>query len=77
MSLPSMSHDLSHSRLDLWLGLLVDKLYVWATPAWALSPTMQAIRGGFVLCLPLVVTGALAVLLNNLPLDAYQELMLS
>ncbi|MDR2678310.1 MAG: EAL domain-containing protein, partial [Zoogloeaceae bacterium] len=39
--------------------------------------TMQAIRGGFVLCLPLVVTGALAVLLNNLPLDAYQELMLS
>jgi lactose/cellobiose-specific phosphotransferase system IIC component len=36
---------------------------------------MQAVRNGFLLCLPLVVAGALAVLCNNLPLQAYQEIM--
>jgi lactose/cellobiose-specific phosphotransferase system IIC component len=36
---------------------------------------MQAIRNGFLLCLPLVVAGALAVLCNNLPLPIYQNAM--
>ncbi|MDR1936099.1 MAG: EAL domain-containing protein [Candidatus Accumulibacter sp.] len=37
---------------------------------------MQAVRNGFLLCLPLVVAGALAVLCNNLPLPGYQDAML-
>jgi lactose/cellobiose-specific phosphotransferase system IIC component len=53
----------------------MERLYAWANPVWALSSTMQAIRNGFLLCLPLVVVGALAVLCNNLPLPAYQEAM--
>ncbi|GHU34753.1 PTS lactose transporter subunit IIC [Betaproteobacteria bacterium] len=53
----------------------MEKLYAWANPVWALSSTMQAIRNGFLLCLPLVVAGALAVLCNNLPLPVYQEAM--
>jgi lactose/cellobiose-specific phosphotransferase system IIC component len=56
-------------------GGFMEWLYTWATPAWALNPTMQAIRNGFLLCLPLVVAGALAVLCNNLPFPAYQEAM--
>ncbi|MDR0564778.1 MAG: PTS transporter subunit EIIC, partial [Azoarcus sp.] len=42
---------------------------------WAYSPSMQAIRNGFLFCLPLVTTGAIAVLLNNLPLPGYDEFM--
>ncbi|MDR0672596.1 MAG: EAL domain-containing protein [Zoogloeaceae bacterium] len=51
---------------------LLDRVYMLAAPAWAFSPVMLAIRNGFLLCLPLVVAGALAVLLNNLPFPAYQ-----
>ena len=55
---------------------LMEKLYGWVTaPVWATSSTMQAIRNGFLLCLPLVVAGALAVLFNNLPLPFYQDAM--
>jgi lactose/cellobiose-specific phosphotransferase system IIC component len=54
---------------------LFDRIYTLTAPNWAFSPTMLAIRNGFLLCLPLVVAGALAILLNNLPLPAYQEVM--
>ncbi|MDR3352303.1 MAG: EAL domain-containing protein [Zoogloeaceae bacterium] len=46
-----------------------------SAPRWAFSPTMQAIRNGFLLCLPLVAAGSFAILLNSLPLAAYQEAM--
>ena len=70
-----MSYELLYQRIGFDSGKLLDKLCVWATPAWAMNPTMQAIRSGFLLCLPLVVIGALAVLLNNLPLPFYQNAM--
>ncbi|MDR3299694.1 MAG: EAL domain-containing protein [Candidatus Accumulibacter sp.] len=53
----------------------MEKFYVWMTQTWAVSSTMHAIRNGFLLCLPLVVAGALAVLCNNLPFPAYQAAM--
>jgi lactose/cellobiose-specific phosphotransferase system IIC component len=54
---------------------LFDRIYILASPAWAFSPTMLAIRNGFLLCLPLVVAGALAILINNLPFPDYQANM--
>ncbi|MDR3158591.1 MAG: EAL domain-containing protein [Zoogloeaceae bacterium] len=54
---------------------LFDRIYTLAAPSWAFSPIMLAIRNGFLLCLPLVVAGALAILLNNLPLPGYQDNM--
>jgi lactose/cellobiose-specific phosphotransferase system IIC component len=54
----------------------MERIYAWLTaPALAMNSTMQAIRNGFLLCLPLVVAGALAVLFNNLPLPFYQDTM--
>ncbi|MDR2689463.1 MAG: EAL domain-containing protein [Azoarcus sp.] len=53
----------------------MERLYDWATPAWALNTTMLSIRNGFLVCLPLVVAGALAVLCNNLPLPLFHEAM--
>ncbi|MCL2022657.1 MAG: EAL domain-containing protein [Betaproteobacteria bacterium] len=44
-------------------------------PGWAYNPTMLAIRNGFLFCLPLVTAGALATLLNNLPLPYYHDIM--
>ncbi|MDR2209078.1 MAG: EAL domain-containing protein [Azoarcus sp.] len=54
---------------------LVDRFYALTVPNWVYHPTMQAIRNGFLFCLPLVTAGALAVLLNNLPLSGYQDFM--
>ncbi|MDR0439592.1 MAG: EAL domain-containing protein, partial [Candidatus Accumulibacter sp.] len=68
----------SHSHSLHFAGSheLMEKLYAGLiAPAWATNSTMQAIRNGFLLCLPLVVAGALAVLFNNLPLPFYQETM--
>jgi lactose/cellobiose-specific phosphotransferase system IIC component len=70
-----MNYELLHQRTCLDSSKLLDRLCAWATPAWAMGPTLQAIRNGFLLCLPLVVIGALAVLLNNLPLPFYQNAM--
>ncbi len=53
----------------------LDKAYAAAAPGWAFNPTMQAIRNGFLLCLPLVVAGCIALLINNLPIPAYQSEM--
>ncbi|MDR2452081.1 MAG: EAL domain-containing protein [Candidatus Accumulibacter sp.] len=69
----SKSHALHPYRSSSFM----EWLYAWAAPKWALNPTMQAVRNGFLLCLPLVVAGALAVLCNNLPLPVYQEAMLT
>jgi lactose/cellobiose-specific phosphotransferase system IIC component len=44
-------------------------------PDWAWFPTIQAIRNGFLFCLPLVTAGALSILFNNLPLPGYQDFM--
>ncbi|MDR3323646.1 MAG: EAL domain-containing protein [Zoogloeaceae bacterium] len=52
---------------------LADLIYTLTAPEWVFSPTLLAIRNGFLLSLPLVVTGALAILLNNLPLPSYQQ----
>jgi lactose/cellobiose-specific phosphotransferase system IIC component len=64
-----------HSSHIVYPSSLMEKLYGWATPTWAVNTTMQAIRNGFLVCLPLVVAGALAVLCNNLPLPIFQEAM--
>jgi lactose/cellobiose-specific phosphotransferase system IIC component len=52
---------------------LIDKLRKLAAPKWAFSPTLLAVRNGFLLCLPIVAVGVLAVLINNFPLPWYQE----
>jgi lactose/cellobiose-specific phosphotransferase system IIC component len=54
---------------------IFDSIYTLTAPGWAFCPTMQAIRNGFLLCMPLVAAGALAILINNLPIPAYQEAM--
>ena len=54
---------------------LTDKLRKLAAPEWAFSPTLIAVRNGFLLCLPVVAAGVLAVLINNLPLPWYQAEM--
>jgi cellobiose-specific phosphotransferase system IIC component len=54
---------------------LFGRIYMLAAPNWAFSPVMLAIRNGFLLCLPLVVAGALAILINNLPFPDYQDNM--
>ncbi|MDR1889435.1 MAG: EAL domain-containing protein [Zoogloeaceae bacterium] len=54
---------------------LIDKLRKLAAPEWAFSPTLLAVRNGFLLCLPIVAAGVLAVLINNFPLPWYQEEM--
>ena len=41
----------------------------------ASNPTMRAIRNGLLLALPLLMAGSIAILLNNLPIPAYQETM--
>ncbi|UTE77391.1 PTS cellobiose transporter subunit IIC [Rossellomorea sp. KS-H15a] len=38
---------------------------------------LVAIRDGFVSIMPLIIVGSLAVLLNNLPIDAFQNFMVS
>jgi lactose/cellobiose-specific phosphotransferase system IIC component len=58
------------------LAWAVDRFYVLTVPDWVYYPVMQAIRNGFLFCLPLVTAGALAVLLNNLPLPGYQDFMM-
>ncbi|MDR2031464.1 MAG: EAL domain-containing protein [Azoarcus sp.] len=54
---------------------LIDHLQRFTAPGWAFCPAMMSIRNGFLLCLPLVVAGALAVVVNNLPIQAYQDAM--
>ncbi|MDR0576033.1 MAG: EAL domain-containing protein [Candidatus Accumulibacter sp.] len=70
-----MSYDLSRQQIDIGLSGFLSRLHTWVTPAWATNTTMRAVRSGFLLCLPLVVIGALAVLFNNLPLPIYQNAM--
>ncbi|MDR1462336.1 MAG: EAL domain-containing protein, partial [Azoarcus sp.] len=53
----------------------IDRLQRVAAPGWAFGLAMMSIRNGFLLCLPLVVAGAAAIVLNNLPIQAYQEAM--
>ena len=53
----------------------IDRLQNFTAPGWAFGPVMMSIRNGFLLCLPLVVAGALAIVLNNLPIQSYQESM--
>ncbi|GHT88095.1 PTS lactose transporter subunit IIC [Betaproteobacteria bacterium] len=50
----------------------LDRLRILTAPEWISGPTMMSIRNGFLLSLPLVVTGALAIIFNNLPITAYQ-----
>lgn len=50
-------------------------MYASGLPSWVSNPTMLAIRNGFLFSLPLVVTGSLALLLNNLPIPMYQTEM--
>jgi len=64
--------EYSYRAVCAWIA---DRLYALAVPNWAYYPVMQAIRNGFLFCLPLVTVGALAVLLNNLPLPGYQDFM--
>ena len=40
------------------------------------GPTMTGIRNGLVCTMPLVVAGSLALLINNFPVPAYQDVML-
>ncbi len=56
---------------------LIDKIFSDTAPAWhwAFNPTMQAIRNGLLLALPLVMAGSIALLINNLPIPAYQQAM--
>jgi len=54
---------------------MVGRFYALTIPNWAYSPVLQSIRSGLLFCLPLVTVGALAILLNNLPLPGYQDLM--
>ncbi|MDR2838038.1 MAG: EAL domain-containing protein [Azonexus sp.] len=44
---------------------------------WASNPTMRAIRSGLLLALPLVMAGCFALLINQLPIPAYQRAMLA
>ncbi|MDR2092971.1 MAG: EAL domain-containing protein [Azoarcus sp.] len=53
----------------------IDRLQRLTAPEWAFGMTMMSIRNGFLLCLPLVVAGAGAIVLNNLPIQAYQDAM--
>ncbi|MDR1229010.1 MAG: EAL domain-containing protein [Azoarcus sp.] len=53
----------------------VDRLQRVAAPDWAFGLAMMSIRNGFLLSLPLVVAGAAAIVLNNLPIQAYQDAM--
>ena len=64
--------EYSYRAVRAWIA---DRLYALTVPDWAYYPVMQAIRNGFLFCLPLVTVGALAVLLNNLPLSGYQDFM--
>jgi lactose/cellobiose-specific phosphotransferase system IIC component len=52
---------------------IFDSIYSLTVPGWAFCPAMQAVRNGFLLCMPLVAAAALAVLVNNLPITSYQE----
>ncbi len=54
---------------------ILDRIYRIAAPRWVYNPTMLAVRNGFLLTLPLVMAACIALLLNNLPIAAYQELM--
>jgi lactose/cellobiose-specific phosphotransferase system IIC component len=58
-------------RLKVWR----DRAYAIAAPKWAYNPTMQAIRNGFLLTLPLIMAACIALLVNNLPIPAYQRMM--
>ncbi len=62
----------SYRAVCAWVA---DRFYALTVPDWAYYPVMQAIRNGFLFCLPLVTLGALAVLLNNLPLPGYRDFM--
>ncbi|MDR0702436.1 MAG: EAL domain-containing protein [Azoarcus sp.] len=53
----------------------IDRLQRLTAPEWASGMAMMSIRNGFLLCLPLVVVGAGAIVLNNLPIQAYQDAM--
>ena len=53
----------------------LDRLHAIAAHRWVNGPTMSAIRNGFLLSTPLVVVACIALLLNNLPISAYQEFM--
>ncbi|GHV03929.1 PTS lactose transporter subunit IIC [Campylobacterota bacterium] len=55
---------------------IADGLHKVSVPNWAYHPVMLSIRNGFLLCLPLITAGAIAILLNNLPIPHYQEVML-
>jgi lactose/cellobiose-specific phosphotransferase system IIC component len=54
---------------------VTNRFYALTVPNWAYYPVMQAIRNGFLFCLPLVTAGALAILFNHLPLPGYQDFM--
>ena len=69
---PTVPGRYSYRSVRAWVA---DRFYAMAVPNWAYYPTMQAIRNGFLFCLPLVTLGALAILLNNLPLPGYQGFM--
>ncbi len=46
-----------------------------AESKWVYNPTMQAFRNGFLLTLPLIMAACIALLINNLPIPAYQQTM--
>lgn len=54
---------------------MLARLNALTVPDWAWFPAIQAIRNGFLFCLPLVTAGALSILFNNLPLPGYQDFM--
>ncbi len=58
------------------LDKIVEKAYFpWLVRVTG-NPTMLSIRNGLLLTLPLVMAGCVALLINNLPIPAYQHFML-
>lgn len=62
-----MTHILNFFTLKHFSGLL----------SFINSPTMTGIRNGLVCTMPLVVAGSLALLVNNFPVQIYQDAMLA
>ncbi|WP_321388643.1 PTS cellobiose transporter subunit IIC [uncultured Enterococcus sp.] len=54
---------------------LLDRKFVPIASKIGSQRHLVAVRDGFVVIMPLMIVGSLAVLINNLPIDAYQNLM--
>lgn len=54
---------------------LLDRRFVPIASKIGAQRHLVAVRDGFVVIMPLMIVGSLAVLINNLPIDAYQNMM--